>query len=260
MKIGFRTAGFSAYRTPDILRTLKDIGYDGVELCFEHDDVRPEHITEADCVDIQALADDTGIEVASLSYHADNEEPSRRTENIERLLELAPEFRTDVLVLNSRRTEPGHRREQWDDLVRRLRRYAAPAEAAGLRLAIEPEPGMFVETSADARRLIEEVGSPSVAVNLDIGHAAITDADLPASIRQLGAHIAHTHIEDIADRVHKHLVPGEGDLEFGPIWRAFADIGYHGYYTIDLFAIHEDPTGWARRALAGLRAVTEADD
>ena len=257
MKVGFRTAGFAGHRTGEILRTLKDAGYDGVELCFEHDDLRPEHISDDACADVQALADEVGIAIASLSYHADNEEPTRRTENIERILALAPQFRTNVLILNSRRTEPGRRREQWDEFVRQLRRYAERVEAHSLRLAIEPEPGMFVESSAEALRLIAEVGSPSIAVNLDIGHAAITDPDLPAAIRELGRHIAHTHIEDIADRVHKHLVPGDGDLDFAAIWQAFADIGYEGYYTIDLFAIHDDPAGWARRARAGLRAVCQ---
>lgn len=255
MKIGFRTAGFSTYRTVEIFRELRGIGYDGVELCFEHSDVRPEDMDDEQASFLQEQADEMGLEIASLSYHADNMDPVRRDENVDRILRLAPNFATDVFVINSRRTEPGRRFEQFQAFERRLRELTHVAEGQGMRLAVEPEPGMFVEGTTEMRTLLESIGSPALAVNLDIGHAFITDEDLCASVRELGAAIAHTHIEDIANRVHQHLVPGEGDIDFAALRAAFEDIGYEGYYTIDLFAIGDDPADWARRALAGLRRV-----
>lgn len=255
MKIGFRTGGFPTYGTVEILRQLKEIGYDGVELCFEHSDVRPEDMGEEQAQFIQHVADDLGIEIASLSYHADNLDPVRRDENIGRILRLAPSFRTKVFIINSRRTEPGRQTEQRREFERRLRELTHVAEGQGLRLAVEPEPGMFVEGTKEMKTLLETVASPALAVNLDVGHAFITDEDLCASVRELGPAIAHTHIEDIADRAHKHLVPGEGDIDFAALRAAFEDIGYQGYYTIDLFAIGDDPAGWARRGLSGLKRV-----
>ena len=51
-------------------------------------------------------------------------------------------------------------------------------------------------------------------MNLDVGHAAVTDPDPAATIRELGSAIVHLHLEDIRERVHRHLFFGEGDIDF----------------------------------------------
>lgn len=255
MRLGFRTGGFVGWRTEQILRELRDAGYDGVELCFEHADVRPEEMTPERAEAIQREADDLGIEIASVSYHADGEEPKLRQENRKRIVRLAPCFRTDVFIINSRRTELGREAEQWREFRRELDELVPLAEPHGLRLAVEPEPGMFVAGLTEMERLIEEVASPLLAVNLDIGHAYITDADLSESIRGLGRRIVHLHIEDIARKEHKHLLPGEGDIDFPSVGAALAEIGYTGYHTVDLFPISDSPAEWARKAERATRAA-----
>lgn len=78
---------------------------------------------------------------------------------------------------------------------------------------------------------------------------------MPAAIEQLGGLIVHTHIEDIAGRVHKHRVPGEGDIDFAAVFAAFERVGYAGPHVIDLFGLGDEAAATARAALDALRRI-----
>jgi sugar phosphate isomerase/epimerase len=61
-------------------------------------------------------------------------------------------------------------------------------------------------------------------------------------VHKLKEHIRHVHLEDIAaTRVHHHLVPGEGVIDFVSTLRALSDVGYNGWVTIELYTCHENP-------------------
>jgi sugar phosphate isomerase/epimerase len=55
--------------------------------------------------------------------------------------------------------------------------------------------------------------------------------------------------------IHRHLLPGEGDLDLVGVCHTLSAIGYRGYYTIDLFNIADDPAGWAAQALDAMRTI-----
>jgi protein FrlC len=253
VRIGFRTAGFKGWETERVVDVLAAIGYHGVELCLEAPDLRPETTKEERCEELRRRMDLLNIAVASVSYHGDGEPSEQRAENQIRAVQIAAWFGSEVLVLNSERAQE-NREQQWEAFVNHVRRLAEEAERYGVYLAFEPEPLLLLENTEDMLRLIREVGSPRVAVNLDIGHCHITDPDPPASIRRLGRRIVHIHVEDILDKEHKHLIPGQGNLEIKPILAALRNIGYHGYYTIDLFDLGDDPEATARKCLEAFQS------
>jgi protein FrlC len=255
VKIGFRTAGFHKWPIGEPLKSLGSLAYDGVEICLEHPDCRPEKLTEADARNLAGLCTDAGLEVAGVSYHADSEEPTLRLSNTLAALDLVPAFGADVFIINGRRLEPGFEDGARDELATLLSALLPKAQACGVRVAIEPEPGLAVGSSVEMKALLDRTGSPALAVNLDVGHAFLTDADVCESIRLLGSAIAHTHFEGMAAGVHKHLLPGEGDLDLVAVCRALNEIGYRGYCTIDLFNIADDPAGSAALALEAMREI-----
>ena len=255
-RIGFRTAGFARVSLDECLQTLAAIGYDGVEICLEHPDTRPENLTPAACADIRSRAADLGLEIASVSYHADFEDEAQRAENQLRAIDLTPHFGTETLIINARKTVAGQAEAQLEQFADLLRETLVPrAEAAGVYLACEPEPGMFVNGTPEMVELMRLVGSPRLGVNLDIGHAFLTDVDLPASITELGDRILHVHFEDMPAGVHQHLVPGDGDMNLVEIVAALDAVGFGGYYAVDLFNIADAPEDWARRAYATMREM-----
>ncbi len=253
--IGFRTAGFQQWPIGQALAELGRIGYDGVEVCLEHPDCRPETLTAEGAEALVRLCIDVGLEVASASYHADFEPPDERRENTIRAVELVRPLGAELLIINGRRCEAGRESEAREELARLLEALLPRAEALQVGIAIEPEPGLAVGSSEEMRALIERTQSDWLGVNLDVGHAFLTDPDVCESIARLGASIFHTHIEGMPKGEHKHLLPGEGDLDLPAVLQALDKIAYGGYLTVDLFAIADDPLRWAERALSGMRSL-----
>jgi sugar phosphate isomerase/epimerase len=251
--IGFRTGSLRQPSTEQAAAELARMGYDCLELCLESADVRPDEMTEARARALLRYLDDLGIGLASLSYHADREPPDQRAANQARAIQVAQWMGAEVLILNGERSTDQER--QWAEHVERLAGLCELAEPAGVILAIEPEPLLVIGSSQDGLAMIEAVGSPALKVNLDVGHAAITDSNLAHAVRLLGDQIVHLHLEDIAGRVHRHLPFGAGDIHFGAIRQALAEIGYSGPYVVDLFGQDMDPLQVAADALAAMRRI-----
>lgn len=255
MKYGFRTGGFSGWKVGDILKELAKLGFDGAELCLEPADMRPENFTIEQAKGIKGLMDKIGLEIASVSYHADFEAWEQRKENTFKAVDIAKWLAADVLIINSERVGDANKEEKWSELAKMLKQLASKAEEMGIYIAIEPEPLQIIENTEDMLRMISEVGSPNLKNNLDIGHAYITDPSLTESIKKLGTAIVHAHIEDIKNKVHNHLELGQGDIDFKAMDTAFKEIGYNGYYVVDLFRLGDDPVGVAGRTIKALRAT-----
>jgi sugar phosphate isomerase/epimerase len=69
-------------------------------------------------------------------------------------------------------------------------------------------------------------------------------------------YIRHFHLEDIAaTRVHQHLIPGEGAIDFHSALRTIQNIGYTGWVTIELYPYVANPDEAARLALERVTKV-----
>ena len=249
---GFRTGplGCTAEQAAEM---LAELGFDCLELCLESADVRPETMTEARAKELVQTFEDLGIGLASLSFHADREPPAQRALNQAAAIRVAGWMGAEILVLNAEKSVDQER--QWDEHVAHLKGLCVLAEEIGVTLAVEPEPLLVIGSSQDALDLIEAVGSPRLKVNLDVGHAQITDPNLADAVRLLGDQIVHLHLEDIHDRVHKHLPFGQGNINFGALREALAEIDYQGPYVVDLFGQAQEPRQVAADALVGLRRL-----
>ena len=253
MKFGFRTGGFAGWKVESVLEELKKIGFDGAELCLEPADMRPEQFTQKRAKELRNFMDQLGIEVASVSYHADFESMDQRLINTFKAVEITGWLGANILIINSERVEQDKKNEQWKSLRDRLIKLTAHAKEYDIYIAIEPEPLQIIDNTNDMIRMIKEVESLNLRVNLDVGHAYITDPSLIDSIEMLGDAIVHAHIEDIKDKVHNHLEIGQGDIDFAKMHSAFIDIGYNGFYVVDLFRLGDDPSGVATRTLSALQ-------
>jgi len=233
------------------------IGYDAVEICLEGSQVLTTGPGPEMLSNVRTWLNDTGLQIASVSYHGDADPLKHRIENTFTAIEIARQLPASIVVMNSERKIPGQEEKQFSDLISRCQDFAAAAEQAGVFLALEPEPGTVIHGTAEMLRLLEAVNSPRLKVNLDIGHAYITDPDLATSIRQLGDAIVHTHIEDIADKVHKHLLPGTGEMDLPKVMRTFLETGYDGYFVFDLFGLGTRYEQYARQAYEYMQDIRD---
>jgi sugar phosphate isomerase/epimerase len=125
---------------------------------------------------------------------------------------------------------------------------------ASLRIAIEQEPEHVIR-SADQVLGLCRAFDGVVFSNYDVGHGAVLGEDPAAAVRLLGKYLSNIHLEDIRGGVHKHLLFGDGDIDFRALFSALREIGYAGDLTPDLYPFKHDPVGALRASaefLAGM--------
>ncbi|SIO57748.1 2-keto-myo-inositol dehydratase [Singulisphaera sp. GP187] len=139
---------------------------------------------------------------------------------------------------------------QWSELLNGLEELGRLSNDNGLRLCYHPHMGTGVMIEEDVDRLMENTNPDLVHLLLDTGHLAFAGADPLRVTRKYGRRIKHIHLKDVrADvvtRVHKeHLsfydaieagvftVPGDGAIDFVPIFAALAEADFEGWLVIE---------------------------
>jgi fructoselysine 3-epimerase len=255
VRTGFRTIGYRRFSVDTAIRRIAGIGYDGVEVCLEHPGLEPEEIDVLRGAALATVAAGESVEIATVSYHGDRDPLSLRWKRALRAIELTSSMGTGILIINSPRPGPNAPESLQEQFHEQLEQQLERAERLGVILAIEPEPGLLVDDVDDVLELIGRMQSEHLRVNLDLGHAFLTEHDVPAAIRRLGDLIVAAHIEDMPSGEHRHLIPGEGDMDLPATIDALDDVGFDGWLTVDLFDIADAPDDAAEVSLARVREL-----
>ncbi len=117
--------------------------------------------------------------------------------------------------------------------VESLATLAPFAAQAGVRLAVEPLSRFhtsFLNTAADCRRLVDEVGHPAVGIVLDTFQMNIEEKDLGAAIRTAGPRLFQLHASE-----NDRGTPGSGHVTWTIVRDALRDIGFDDDVLIEAF-------------------------
>jgi hydroxypyruvate isomerase len=117
-----------------------------------------------------------------------------------------------------------------ETFVGNLRYAAAELKKAGLKLLMEPIntydiPGFYLNRTAQAIALIDEVGSDNLFVQYDIYHAQRMEGELAATLARHLARIAHVQLADNPGRNE----PGTGEINYAFLFAHLDRIGYGGW-------------------------------
>jgi sugar phosphate isomerase/epimerase len=273
--LAFSTNAFKKNTLEEAIDAIASIGYGAVELMADLHHAYPETFDDARRRDTAKRLADLGLVVSNVNafthfisgdtYHPTwiEQDPKliqARIDHTKRCLELAQEFGARTVsiqpggpLLTSGLLEESALEVFADGIDHCL----DVAEATGVILAIEPEPGLLIERASEFLKFRDAYfhDEPLVQMNCDIGHLFCVGEDPAAVIRQLAAHVAHVHLEDIgANRVHQHLTPGRGVIQFSDVFAALRDVGYSGHATVELYPYETTAAGVARDAYANLRS------
>jgi len=285
IKLAFSTNAFKRYSLEDSIREIAKVGYSGVEiLCdiphayapsFKDDQVRSLKKTLALCnMQISNLNAFTLYAIGD-TYHPSWIDDSRemRIEHTIECIRLAKRIGAKHLS-----TEPGgpvvapplpsssqqQQQQQYQDISRLekmfldgLTRVARMAEEEDIKVLIEPEPGLLIENSRQFKNFVTKINnSKYIRLNFDISHFYCVNEDPAKVVYELSDYIEHFHLADIAHtRIHNHLIPGKGSIDFRSVFDAMDDIGYRGFVTVELYPYQDNPIYAAKEAYSYLCSI-----
>jgi sugar phosphate isomerase/epimerase len=179
--------------------------------------------------------------------------------DIAALLDLAGELGTGIVVVpiwgrtrNLPGIATGRTREEDEALfLEGLRPLAERAERAGARIFVEPlnrYQNDVCVTLADAARFRDALASAAVFVVGDTFHMNIEEADMAASLAEVGERLGYVQMAD-----SQRLEPGTGHIDFTSIFSALAGMGYAGDIGLECAALSGDPEVVLPRTAALLR-------
>ena len=271
MRLAFSTNAYLRYPFEEAAARIAGLGYDGLELMADVPHAWPAGLLEGPKKGILAAMRGHNLAFSNVNAFmmnaiADHRQPywypsflepdagyrRVRIDHTRRAIDLCAELGAPHIT-----TEPGGpidpsqtRAQAVDLFVEALKPLAEHAERRGILLLVEPEPGLLVETTDEYLEITDRVDSPALGLNFDVGHAFCMGEDLAAQVAKLARHTRHYHFEDIAaSRVHHHLVPGQGAIDFAPVVAAIKATGYDGWITVELYPNVDDPDAAAKGAM-----------
>lgn len=271
MKLAFSSNAYLRYSVDEAIRRIAEIGYQGIEILADVPHAWPAGLLPESIDALRRSLDRHGLTISNVNAFmmnaiADPRQPywhpswidpdphyrAIRREHTKRALKLAKEIGAPHIT-----TEPGGplaegqtREEASGIFYDELMPCIEVAESVSIPILIEPEPELFIEKFDQYSEFVERVNSPLVRLNFDVGHAYCVGEDPQDWVAKMSPQTMHYHFEDIADtRVHHHLIPGHGAIDFEATIRAIRETDYDGWLTVELYPYLDDPDAAAREAL-----------
>jgi sugar phosphate isomerase/epimerase len=191
--------------------------------------------------------------------HPDKAVRDRTVSYMIELVKLCADIGGKIMVFGSpmQRNVPEGvtQREAWGFAVETFYRVVPELEKQGVTLCLEPlapEETNFINTAADAARMIREIGSKSFQLLLDVKAMSSEPTPIPDIIRAHGSILRHFHANDANKRG-----PGFGDTDFRPIAAALKAVNYTGWVSVEVFDFKPDPVTIAQKSIEYLRGAFE---
>lgn len=287
MKLAFSTNAFTngVFTIIDAINKIADAGYSGVEILMDRPLVWPFEASQKEIEAIKNVLKERKMEISSLNAFTccgywveagkqkrppgqkfgpcfcDYEEEYREQRIVytKKVIDLAVELDAkDISTCSGYQPLRGTRIMAWKNMIKGLKEVVKYAEEKNIRLNIEYEPGCLVGSAFESAKIVAEIDSPNFGLNFDIGHSFVCNEDVVDTIKFLNLVIPNkihsTHIEDIEldDKgrpIHYHEIPCYGQMPLKEIFQAFKDIGYQGWYTVELYTYFKKPIYATRKSI-----------
>jgi sugar phosphate isomerase/epimerase len=282
MLLGYNTNGLAHHHLLDAISLLAKIGYGAVPITIDHNAINPfDPDIESQLASTSSALQGHGLRCVIETgarflldprikheptlVTADPAARARRVDFLCRAIDIAARLNADCVSLWSGVVRDGARdREAFCRLTDSLSPVIQYAEKKGVVLALEPEPGMLIDSLSRYADLLWElagfhVDSSALRLTIDIGHLHCQgEVPLADKIQLFADRVANVHIEDMRSGIHEHLMFGEGEIDFPPVIAALAKIEYAGVLGVELSRhSHEGPDA-AQRAYDFLRPLINA--
>ena len=140
--------------------------------------------------------------------------------------------------------------EEWDLLCTGVNKLGKVAKDMGITLTFHHHMGTVVQTAAEIDRLMENTDPEYFNLLFDSGHLAYCGEDYMYVLKKYINRIKHVHLKDIRPDIVAEVkanglsflqgvrkgtftVPGDGVIDFAPIFDVLAENNYEGYVLVE---------------------------
>jgi len=277
LRYAYNTNGAANHRLDDALALIADGGYDGVALTLDHhhlDPYAPDLVGRAEALGrrLEGLGLGSVIETGArflldprrkheptlLSPELEGRE--RRVDFLLRAVRVAEILGAEAVSFWAGVPRPAVDRDEarrW--LAEGVSQVVAEAEGRGVVAALEPEPGMLVETLDEYRELAADV--PGLKLALDTGHCLVTGEREPeGAVREFAGELGTVTIEDMRRGVHEHLPFGAGEMDVPAVLGALEEVRFAGLVCVELSRESHRAHEAVPEAMAALRAAARSNN
>jgi sugar phosphate isomerase/epimerase len=247
------------------LGAIREIGYDGAELCC-----MPEWPSEPKKLDAVARRRirDSGLPIPTLieAFNLLAAEatlaavPDRIRAAAGLAHDIAPE--SPPLLQTVLGGKPGEFEKVRDAMAIRLGEWARVAGDNGIRLAVKAHAMNACDTPEKLLRLLDRVNSPALTGIYDYGHFELAGLSIEESMDALLRRSAFITVKDskLVDGKPQFLLPGEGDIDYSRYFTKVKKMGWKGWVLVEVTRQLQtqpgyDPIGAAKRSYAHLAPI-----
>lgn len=246
-----------------------ELGYTGLELAPFTLAPRITDVSLEQRRALRLMAEKHGMQIIGLHWllakteglHLTTSNKAVRTATSQYLSELAhacADFGGDLMVLGSpmqRNVESGMSHDQaFENAAEVLKDCLPVLEQRGVRICLEPltpKETNFINTCADAMRLVDMIGSPNVCLHQDVKAMLGGESEAIETIMtRFAPHVGHFHVNDV-----NLLGPGMGPTNYLPIFQCLQQTNYAGWVSVEVFDYSPGADRIARESINYMREV-----
>lgn len=274
MILGYSTNAFTSYTLADALEKIAELGFSGAEIMCDQPHLYPPEYGAGRLKRIGSLLERLNLCVTNLNSFTlfavgdtylpswIEPDPARRAIRVRHTkdcLQIAATLGCrNISVPPGGPLDGRSRREAMTLFYKGLEEVVPLAEELGIKLLVEPEPNLLIEKTSEFEAFIRDIRSPAVGINFDIGHFFCAGERPEEAFENLFEWVGHVHVEDIGQsRIHHHLVPGDGAVDFASVFSAMKRLGYNGDMSIELYTYAHGPADAGRKSVEYLKPVFE---
>ena len=139
---------------------------------------------------------------------------------------------------------------EWDRFCDGLNKLGRVARERGFKLCFHHHMGTVVQTSEETDRMMSGTDPEAVFLCYDTGHFTFAGEDPLTMLKKYVDRVGHVHLKDmrlsVVEEARKNnwsfltsvrngafTVPGDGDVDFDPVFQVLAEAGYQGWLLVE---------------------------
>ncbi|GAP41394.1 myo-inosose-2 dehydratase [Flexilinea flocculi] len=153
----------------------------------------------------------------------------------------------DIPILKNK---PVYTEEQWQLVSKGFNEMGALAREKGMFFTIHHHMGTGIQTSEEIDRIMEMTDPDLVFLLFDSGHLSFAGIDPVPVLKKYVHRVKHVHLKDMRKSIYETVksqnmsfldavragvftVPGDGDVDFKPIFEILSQADYEGWVVVE---------------------------